>query len=109
MRRVLVFGGGGYLGRALLPKLRSTFRTVDAPSHADAPVEDPGAIGRAVHATSPDAIVNVAAARPQADREQLHRTNGLGASNVARVATAAGAHLLHVSTDCVLDGLSPAV
>lgn len=105
--RILVFGAGGYLGRALVPILEARGTCVRTPRHADVAVEDLTAVRRVVDTARPKAIVNLAAARPQADRAELHRTNGLGASNVARAASACGAHLVHVSTDCVLDGLTP--
>ena len=103
--RVLVFGAGGYLGRTLVANLRTHGVEVIAPPHTAAPVENSSAIARVMREVNPDAVVNLAATRPQANEAEMMTTNAAGAANIAHAVAATGSHLLHVSTDCVLDGM----
>jgi dTDP-4-dehydrorhamnose reductase len=106
--RVLVFGGGGWVGRALVDALRRAGHDVAAPSSRDVNVADGNAVGRAFDETKPAAVVNAAAAQAGAtDARLLVAVNVDGARHVAKSAARFGARLVHVSTDLVLDGRSP--
>jgi dTDP-4-dehydrorhamnose reductase len=106
--RVLVFGGRGWIGRALVPALRRRGHVVEAPRHGDCDVADARAVERAFDATRAQAVVNAAAANSgERDEALLGAVNVDGARNVAAAAAERGARLVHVSTDIVLDGLSP--
>jgi dTDP-4-dehydrorhamnose reductase len=108
MSRVLVFGGRGWIGRALVPALRRAGHTVRAPRHDACDVADPRAVERVVAEFRPDAIVNAAAANTgTADEATLSAVNVGGARHAAASAERADARLVHVSTDLVLDGRSP--
>lgn len=103
----LVFGGGGWLGRTLVPLLANRGMVV-APSHRKVDLADRAAVHAAVRRAGPDAVVNVAAAQPGcAGDDVLRAVNHLGALHVAEACAAREIRLVHVSTDLVLDGTSP--
>jgi len=104
---VLVFGGGGWVGQVLVPRLARRF-TVISPTSAEVDVSDETAVAGAVVASRPAAVVNLAARNPgSGDDAAMQAVNVVGARNVARAAREAGARLVHVSSDLVLDGTSP--
>jgi dTDP-4-dehydrorhamnose reductase len=108
MTRVLVTGAAGMLGQDLLAA--ASRRGVDAVgvARADCDVTDPRAVGSAVADAAPDVVVNCAAWTDvddaEAHEDEAAAVNGDGAGNVARAATAAGAVVVHVSSDYVFDG-----
>jgi dTDP-4-dehydrorhamnose reductase len=105
---VLVFGGGGWVGRALVAALARAGHDVVAPRSAACDVSDPAAVDRAFAAASPGAVVNAAATNSgSGDEAKLAAVNVAGGRNVAAAAARHGARLVHVSTDLVLDGRSP--
>ena len=71
-------------------------------------VLDDAAVRAAVASARPDAVVNCAAWTDvdgaEADEPAATAVNGAGAGNVAAAAAAAGAFVVHVSTDYVFDG-----
>lgn len=110
--RVTVFGGTGYLGRAIVRRLESTGTprirvAVRHPSRAGdlfaagaveairADVTDPGTIARAVDGS--DAVVNAVSLYVQTPAVTFDDIHVTGARNVAVAAQEAGAALLHVS------------
>ena len=101
---VIVLGGGGWAGAALLPLLRARGATVIAPRSAELDVSDARAVRALIASHAPGAVFNLAAAMPGADDGMLEAVNDVGAANVARAAAAAGARLVHVSSDVVFDG-----
>lgn len=105
---VLVLGGHGWIGRALVPALRRRGHTVVAPRHRECDIADPRSVARALAASKARAVVNAAAANTgERDEALLAAVNVDGARNVAAAAEKSGARLVHVSTDLVLDGRSP--
>ena len=104
--RLLVTGGSGYLGRAVMR--RSVAAGWDAVgTFGTAPTEtatvrldirDPARVRRVVAAVAPDAIVHTAAGR---DRDDWPATAD-GAAHVALAA--AGIRLVHVSSDAIFSG-----
>jgi len=71
-------------------------------------ITDEVAVDAAVARAQPHAIINCAAHTDvdgaEAEEERAHAVNARGAGNVARAATAAGARVVHVSTDYVFAG-----
>ena len=106
--RVLVTGARGLLGAAIVREFRDA--DLYACSHEELDVADEPAVGRMVTSLAPDAIVNCAAYNnvDQAEREAeaALRVNAFGVLSLARAARAAGAALVHYSTDFVFDGES---
>ena len=101
---ILLTGGSGRLGRELL----SLLANVAAPSSARLDVTDTHAVLETVLELRPAIIVHAAAftdvRRAEAERERCWAVNVEGTRNVARAARAAGAKLIHLSTDYVFSG-----
>lgn len=106
--RILIIGGSGYLGGALIRHAVSAGLDITAtycrtPGPAEVPwqpldISDAEATAAVVAAVRPDAVVNAAY------RKDDPSVTADGAGNVATAATAGGAHLVHVSTDVVFAG-----
>jgi dTDP-4-dehydrorhamnose reductase len=104
-----VTGAGGMLGRDVVRAVRG--HDVVALGHAELDITDASAVADVLadaRVGRGDVIVNCAAWTDvdgaEADPAGAHAVNALGAGNVARAAAAAGARLVHVSTDYVFDG-----
>ncbi|SDQ66659.1 dTDP-4-dehydrorhamnose reductase [Quadrisphaera sp. DSM 44207] len=104
--RCLVVGAGGMLGQDLVDVLAAAGHAVTAATRADLDVLDAGALAGAV--PGHDAVVNAAAWTAVDDAETAEGAafalNALAPALLARAASAAGARLVHVSTDYVFDG-----
>jgi dTDP-4-dehydrorhamnose reductase len=103
--KVLLTGAGGQLGREFARTVPAGV-TLVALSSGDCDVGDADAVAAMVSRERPDAIVNAAAYtavdKAESEATQAARVNAGGPANLA--AHAAGARLLHVSTDFVFDG-----
>jgi len=110
--RLLVFGAGGMLGRALVAEAKAREWVVYGATHAEVDVADGDAVRAAVGAFAPELVVNAAALtqvdRCESEREQAFRVNAEGAGTIASACAAAGARLIQVSTDYVFDGTARA-
>jgi dTDP-4-dehydrorhamnose reductase len=106
--RLLVFGGSGQVGRALLEA--ASRESVDATglSHAEADICNTAAVTELVRIHAPTCVVNAAAftAVDKAERERglAFRVNRDGARIVAEAAAAAGIPVIQLSTDYVFNG-----
>lgn len=106
--RVLVFGGRGWVGQALVSALRRAGHEPVAPRSEECDVSDARDVARVFAEAGPDAVVNSAAANTSTkDDAVLVRVNAHGAEVVAEAAFKSKARLVHVSTDLVLDGRNP--
>ncbi|MDO8213734.1 dTDP-4-dehydrorhamnose reductase [Conexibacter sp. CPCC 206217] len=106
--RLLVTGAHGMLGRDVVRIARADGHDVVALARAELDVTDAAAVSAAISAAAPDAVVNCAAWTnvdgAESDPDGAAAVNATAAGNVARAAAAAGARLVHVSTDYVFDG-----
>nr|WP_308113249.1 dTDP-4-dehydrorhamnose reductase [Antribacter soli] len=109
--RWLVLGAAGMLGRDMVSAARAAGAEVTALARAELDVTDAAAALEA--ARGHDVVVNCSAWTAVDDAEtregDAFAVNATGAANVARAAHAAGARLVHVSTDYVFagDGTEP--
>jgi dTDP-4-dehydrorhamnose reductase len=106
LSRWLVTGAGGMLGRDLVAVLADRGARYTAASRAELDVTDADAVAAAV--AGHDVVVHAAAWTnvdgAEADEAAATAVNGAGTRNVAAACAAAGARLLHVSTDYVFPG-----
>ena len=108
MTRWLVTGAAGMLGRDLTALLDAAGEEFAALTRAELDITDAAAARAVVAAARPDVVVNCSAwtavdAAEEHEDEAL-AINGRGAANLAAACAAAGAVLVHPSTDYVFDG-----
>lgn len=114
-KTLLITGGSGYLGRRLTARAVEEFEVFTTYSaHAgqikagySLPLDltDREAVLRLITDLSPQAIIHTAAINPgKGGDETMRRVNVDGSRYVAEGVAAAGARLVHVSTDVVHDG-----
>jgi dTDP-4-dehydrorhamnose reductase len=96
--RLLVTGASGYLGRELVRRARAAGWDVETER---VEVRDPSAVSALVGRSRPELVVHTAYRQ---DGPDAWSTNVDGSQIVARAAHAAGARLVHLSTDVVFDG-----
>ncbi len=112
---LVVIGGAGYLGRAVVREASSRHLTVVATRHTSTPVErgvewetldvrDHDDVARVIDRHRPRAIINAAYVISGPD---LVTTTGLAPAAMARAARRIGSRFVHLSTDLVFDGTSP--
>lgn len=107
MTRIAVVGARGQLGAAVAHEFRPDHHVIGF-THAELDINDPVAVQNVMATVSPDVIINCAAYNA-VDAAEDHavealRTNAFAVRSLARAATAAGAVLVHCSTDFVFDG-----
>lgn len=104
--KVAIFGVAGQLGADVASALSG--HPLVPIDHAGADIRDPEAVAAAVGRAGASWVVNCAAMTHvdgcEADPLAAFDANARGARNVSQAATAAGARLLHISTDYVFDG-----
>ena len=106
--KLLVTGAAGMLGHEVVAAAERLGHDVAAWDLPECDLTDAGATLDAIRRLEPRAVVNCAAYTnvdgAEADEALATRVNGDAAGNVARACAAAGARLVHVSTDYVFDG-----
>jgi dTDP-4-dehydrorhamnose reductase len=106
--RLLVTGAAGMLGQDVTAAAARAGHDVTPLPRRELDVLDAAAVRDAIAAARPGAVVNCAAWTDvdgaEADEAAATAVNGAGAGNVAAAANAAGAFVVHVSTDYVFDG-----
>ncbi len=104
--RVVVLGGTGQVGLALVPLLRNENEVV-APARDELDLAQPGAQAH-VERLAPALVVNAAAwtdvDAAERDEPGCLAVNAVGAGAVARACARLGAPLVHLSTDFVFSG-----
>jgi dTDP-4-dehydrorhamnose reductase len=106
--RILITGAAGMLGLDLRQAAMSAGHETVALSRSQLDITDAGAVTAAVAAAAPQAVVNCAAWTDvdgaEARSADALAVNGPGAGHVAAAAAAAGAWVIHVSSDYVFNG-----
>jgi len=106
--RALILGGTGMLGRAVVHEARRRGHAALGLSREQADITDLQRLEYWVGVFRPDWIVNCAAFTQvdacEEQRERAFEVNGRAVGHVVEAARAAGARLLHLSTDYVFDG-----
>ncbi len=104
--RILISGGNGQLGRALVRALAGD--DVVALGHGELDITDAGAVKRALAEARPEVLIHTAAwtdtAGCERDPERALLVNGRGAGIVAEACREAGAAMVYVSSNEVFDG-----
>lgn len=107
MKRALITGADGMLGAELLRALGESHEVIGV-DLGELDVTDGEATLAFVSEAAPDCVINCAAYTDvdgaESQRESAFAVNAEGAGNVARASAAAGAYLIHLSTDYVFDG-----
>ena len=105
--RILVTGRDGQVARSLAERAPD-WAELSFAARPDTDLTDPASIERAVAAARPDLVVSAAAytAVDRAEEEPAlaEAINGTAPGVLARAAKAAGASVIHLSTDYVFDG-----
>ncbi|MGH2537427.1 MAG: SDR family oxidoreductase [Candidatus Promineifilaceae bacterium] len=110
MTRLLITGGSGYLGRRLTRLAAAHFELgytyfsqdplgLEGGRRLD--LRDEAAVSELVRAWRPEAIIHTAGSNRPAHMEEVIVR---GAAHISAAAAAAGARLVHVSTDALFDG-----
>jgi dTDP-4-dehydrorhamnose reductase len=104
--RLLVTGGSGYLGGEIVRRAAAAgWSTVGTcfrrPGPMPLDVRDRAAVEAVTAAVRPDYVIHTAYLQ---DGPEAWATNVTGTANVGAAAAAAGARLVHLSTDLVFDG-----
>jgi dTDP-4-dehydrorhamnose reductase len=109
MKRLLVTGAGGQIGREVVDAF--TGHEVIAADHGSLDVADRDAVLQAITSIAPDAVVHAGAWTAvdacEGEPDRAFRVNSLGTRHVAEGARHAGAWLCYLSTDYVFDGTKP--
>ena len=109
--RLLVTGHRGQLGTELMGLCAARGIAATGFDVDTVDVTDRAAVAAAVTAARPDAVIHCAAWTAvdacESDPEKAFLANATAVRWVAEACAAAGAHLVHVSTDYVFDGTKP--
>ena len=118
MKKLIVTGSGGQLGRAIRGRLDGRYELIQTDIFDDEAakirkldITDVDQVTSLVQATGPDGIINCAAYTAvdaqEKDVDNSWKINALGPRNLAIAAEDAGIPLVHVSTDYVFAGDQP--
>lgn len=106
--RILVIGRTGQLAQALGAQDYSNLSIIGRPA---ADLAAPETLLRAIDQAQPDVIINAGAYTSvdgaESDVVAAFSVNRDGPAELARLCAAMGLPLVHVSTDCVFDGMKP--
>jgi dTDP-4-dehydrorhamnose reductase len=106
---ILVFGAGGQLGSELVGRPHSNDISFQFVRRADAYIDDPAAVRRAMQLARPSLVLNAAAYtnvdQAEIEREAAFRGNAEGPKVLSAACAEKDIPLIHISTDYVFDGL----
>jgi dTDP-4-dehydrorhamnose reductase len=108
MMKVLITGGAGQLGRALVQELKHRDWEVVVTDLGELDISDRDAVRGGLAAQRPEVVINAAAATRVDDLEDApdlaFKVNSLGPRHLAVACRHLGAKLVHISSDYVFDG-----
>lgn len=108
VKRILITGGQGMLGRGLAQLFAS--QSVISLSHSDLDITNSAAVAKIFHDIRPNLVLHCAAitgiARCEREREHAYDVNDHGCAIIAAACSGAGCRLFAFSTSCVFDGMS---
>ncbi len=108
MKKILITGAGGLVGRACIEHCLANGDDVVAYDHQSLDIGDAERVNAVVARDQPDALINCAAWTDvdgcETDPAKAERANAAGPENLARACREANAALLTISTDYVFDG-----
>lgn len=106
--KFLVIGRSGQLARSLMELPLPEGVALAAVGRPECDVTDREGVAAAVERAAPDVVVNAAAYthvdRAESEEAEAFAVNAEGVGNIGRAAAAAGAPVVHISTDYVYDG-----
>lgn len=105
--RALIFGAGGQVGRALAETAPAQAEVIALP-RSQCDICSKRQVESAIAAVAPDVVFNAAAFtgvdQAESEAAQAAAVNAEAPGHMAEAARAAGARLVHISTDYVFDG-----
>jgi dTDP-4-dehydrorhamnose reductase len=105
---ILLLGAGGQLGRELARASTALSAPLTGLTHAEADIADESAVRGAIARHRPSLVVNAAAYAKvdtsESETQAARLGNEIGPAILAAACAAAGAPLIHISTDYVFDG-----
>ena len=106
-RKILLFGSGGQIGRALSRDL-APLGELNAPGRAEVDIGNARRVREVISELKPDVVVNAAAYtavdKAESEREQAMLINAHAVRVLAEASAQAGALFVHYSSDYVFDG-----
>lgn len=111
--KLLITGGSSYFGQHLVPLAIPDFEVcytyhqndpLALPMGRRLDIRDETAVSHLITTFQPDTIIHLAGSNRGADMAEVIVQ---GAANVTQAAAQANIRLIHLSTDCVFDGLQP--
>ena len=105
---ILLFGGSGRLGKAVLAEAALRGSVVAAPSSTDCDITDSTVVEELARSLRPSILLNCAGFadvdRAECQKNRCWELNVFGAENIAAAAAAIGSPVVYMSTDFVFDG-----
>ena len=109
MKKVLITGAGGLVGKASIEHCRAIGDEVAAYDHQSLDISDAEQVQTVISREAPDALINCAAWTDvdgcEKDPAKAERVNAAGPEYLARACRNANAGYVTISTDYVFDGL----
>ena len=109
MKKILITGSGGLVGRASVEYCRAFGDEVAIYDHQSLDIADEAQVQTVISREAPDAVINCAAWTDvdgcESDPAKAERVNAAGPENLARACREVNAGFVTISTDYVFDGL----
>jgi dTDP-4-dehydrorhamnose reductase len=110
MKKILVLGSNGQLGRCLQDQLAKTKYVIIYASREEIDIADSEATKTKLLKYAPDVVINAAAYtavdKAEENEQKANMINHLAVSNLASICNQLSCWLVHISTDYVFDGKS---